>query len=56
MRITPTTQADEQAAGGRERAGGGGTDLLGRERAGDRHGRDDHPEAADEHRDGAGEL
>ena len=44
-------QADEQAAGGRERAGRGGNALLLRERAGNRHGRDDHEEAADEHRD-----
>ena len=40
-------QADEQAAGGRERAGRGGNALLRDERAGDRHGRDDHEEAAD---------
>ena len=49
-------QADEQAAGGRERAGRWRNRFLLRERAGDRHGRDDHPEAADEHRDGAGDV
>ena len=54
IRITPTSEADEQPAVGRERASRGRTDLLVRQRAGDRHGRDDHEEAADEHRDGAG--
>src|SRR5215475_7958603 len=49
-------QADEQAAGGRKRAGRRRDRLFFRERAGDRHGRDDHPEAADQHRDGAGDV
>src|ERR1700728_5024000 len=49
-------KADEKAAGRRK-----GTDrcrnqfLLG-QRAGDDHGRDDHPETADAHRDRAGEI
>src|SRR5262252_1455896 len=45
-------EADKQPAGGREGAERGRHGLLGRERAGDRHGRNDHPEAADQHRDG----
>src|SRR4029077_3072080 len=49
-------QAHEQAASGREGAGRWGHRFLGSERAGDRHGGDDHPEAADEHRDGAGQV
>src|SRR5262245_47202575 len=49
-------QADEQGAGGREGAGRRRDRFLLRERAGDRHGRDDHPETADQHRDGAGEI
>ena len=49
-------QADEQAAGGRESTGrGGDAPLLGKG-AGDRHRRNDHEEAADEHRDGAGDV
>ena len=56
IRITPTTQADEQAAIGWEGAGRRRDRLLGRERAGNGHGRDDHEEAADEHRDGAGRV
>src|ERR1700758_1372368 len=43
-------EADEQAPGGRERAGRGRHRLLAGERARDRHRRDDHEEAADEHR------
>ena len=43
-------QHDERAAGDRERAGAGRGDLLLHERAGQRHDRDDHQEAADEHR------
>ena len=54
--ITPIDQADEQAAGGRERAGRCRDRFLGGERAGNRHGRDDHPEPADNHRDRAGEI
>src|SRR5712671_4833949 len=46
-------QADKQAAGGREGSGGRRNGFLGGERAGDRHGWNDHPEPADEHRDGA---
>src|SRR5664279_2230214 len=49
-------QADEEAAGGRECAGRRGDALFLRERAGDRHGRDDHEEAPDEHRDRAGDV
>ena len=49
-------EADEQPARGREGAGGSRHDLLGRQRAGNRHGRDDHPEAADQHGDGAGDV
>src|SRR5262249_61103775 len=49
-------QADEEAAGRRERAGRWWDRLLFGERAGDRNGRDDHPEAADQHRDGAGDV
>src|SRR5664280_2796531 len=49
-------QADEQAAGGRERADGGRHRFLFHERAGDRHGRDDHEEAADKHRNRAGDV
>ena len=46
-------EADEQAAGRRQRAGGGGIDLLAGQRTRHRHRRNDHEEAADEHRDGA---
>src|SRR6266550_2745144 len=42
-------EADEEAAGRRERACRRRHRLLFRERARDRHGRDDHPEAADQH-------
>src|SRR5450759_3106900 len=49
-------QPDEQAAGGRERASGRGDTLFLGERAGDRHGRDDHEEATDKHRDRAGDV
>src|SRR5215467_3439952 len=49
-------EADKQTAGGREGAERGRHGLLGRERAGDRHGRNDHPEAADQHRDGEREV
>src|SRR5262249_35630804 len=49
-------QTDEQAAGGRKGASRRRNRLLFRERAGDGHGRDDHPEPADQHRDGAGEV
>src|SRR6185437_3386612 len=44
-------QPDEEPAIGRERARGRRHDLLRRERAGDREHRDDHQEAADEHRE-----
>src|SRR5215831_10092661 len=47
----PDDEPDEQAAGRREGSGGSRDRLLGCERAGDRHCRNDHPEAADEHRD-----
>src|SRR5262245_27100506 len=47
-------QADEQAAGGREGAGGRWYNLLVGERARNRHRGNDHPEAPDEHRDRAG--
>src|SRR5712672_2733780 len=43
-------EADEQAAGGRERAGRCRNRFLGRQRARNRHRRHDHEEAADEHR------
>src|SRR5262245_24576814 len=49
-------QADEQAAGGREGARRGRNRFLLGKRAGDRHSRNDHPETADQHRDGAGEV
>src|SRR2546430_961349 len=49
-------EADEEPAGRRERACRRRHRLLFRERARDCHGRDDHPEAADQHRDGAGEV
>src|SRR5690242_681488 len=49
-------QADEQAARGREGASRGRNRLFGRERARDRHCRNDHPEPANQHRDGAGEI
>ena len=49
-------QADEQAARGRERARRRRDALLLDERTGDRHGRDDHEEAADKHRDRAGDV
>src|SRR3984957_17892257 len=44
-------QADEQRPIGREGAGGSRHDLLADQRTGDRHHRDDHQEAADEHRE-----
>src|SRR5215831_4116457 len=47
----PDDEPDEQAAGRREGSGGSRDRLLGYERTGDRHCRNDHPEAADEHRD-----
>src|SRR5882757_8093924 len=49
-------EADEQAAGGRERAGRCRNRFLGRQRARDRHCRHDHEEAADEHRAGKGQV
>src|SRR5665811_1491562 len=49
-------QADKKAAGGRERASGRRDALFLDERAGDRHCRDDHEEAPDEHRDRAGDV
>src|SRR5271170_1591831 len=49
-------ESDEQAAGGRESAGRDGNGFLRRQRSRDRHGRNDHPEPADEHRDGAGDV
>src|SRR5436190_846548 len=49
-------EADEQPAGGREGAGRRRHGFLLRERTGNRHRRDDHPEAADQHRDGAGDV
>src|SRR5262249_7265704 len=49
-------QADEQSARGREGACRRRDRLLGGERAGDRHRRDDHEEAAHEHRGCAGEV
>src|SRR5262245_5668835 len=42
-------ETDEQSAGGWEGAGRRWHRLLGRQRAGDRHGRDDHPETANQH-------
>src|SRR5882757_10838626 len=47
-------QADEQAAGRRQRAGGRRNRLLAGERTRNSHGRHDHEEAADEHRDTTG--
>src|ERR1700728_1634070 len=44
-------EADEQAAGGRQRASGGRNRLLARERTGHCHRRHDHEEAGDEHRE-----
>src|SRR5581483_6407349 len=49
-------EADEQAAGGRERAHRRRNRFLAGQRAGDRHGRNDHEEAADEHRAGKGQV
>ena len=49
-------EADEQTARGRECAGRCRHRFFGGERAGNRHGRDDHPEPADAHRDRAGEI
>ena len=49
-------EADEEAARGGEGSGGRRHRFLGGERAGDRHRRNDHPEAADQHRDGAGDV
>src|SRR6202047_374780 len=49
-------QADEQAARGRQRAGRRRDRLLARQRTRDRHGRHDHEEAADEHRDSPGDV
>src|SRR5208283_3772374 len=49
-------QADEQAAGGRERAGRRGNRFLLYERTGNRHCRDDHEEAPDEHRNRTGDV
>src|SRR5580698_6688598 len=49
-------EADEQAAGGRQRAGGRRNRLLACERAGHRHRRHDHEEAADEHRACQGQV
>ena len=46
-------QTDEQAAMGREGSGRGRHCLLRRERASNRHGRNDDEEAADQHRDSA---
>src|SRR5882672_4330347 len=45
-------ETDEQTAGGREGAGRCRNRLLGRERTRNCHRRDDHEEAADEHRTG----
>ena len=56
IRITPTSRPTNRPPVVGKVPADGGTDLLGRERAGDRHGRDDHPEAADQHRDGAGDV
>src|SRR5262245_51242687 len=49
-------EPNEQAPGGGERAGRRRHRLLRGKRPGDRHGWDDHQEAADEHRDRAGEV
>src|SRR6266850_2377174 len=49
-------EADEQAAGGRQRAGRGRDRLLGGKRARQRHRRHDHEEAADEHRTGERQI
>src|SRR5215471_4418756 len=49
-------EPDEQAPRGGKRAARGRYDLLLRERAGDRHRRNDHPEPTDQHRDCTGEI
>ena len=56
IRITPTSRpTNKPPVVGNVPAERRPTFLLG-ERAGNRHGRDDHPEAADEHRDRAGDV
>src|SRR5258705_13578298 len=49
-------EADEQAAGGRKRTRRGGMQFFLGERTRDRHRRYDYEEAADEHRDAAGQV
>ena len=56
MTMTPTTRPTNSPPVVGNVPADAGTDFLGGERAGNRHGRDDHPEPADEHRDGAAEI
>ncbi len=56
IRITPTTRPTKRPPVVGNVPRDGGTDFFVGERAGDRHGRNDHQEAANEHRDGAGDV
>ena len=49
MTITPTTRPTNSPPVVGKVPDGRRHGLLGRQRAGNRHGRDDHPEAADQH-------
>ena len=55
-RMTPTTRPTNRPPVVGNVPADAGDALLFRQRAGDRHGRDDHEEAADKHRDGAGDV
>ena len=55
IRITPTS-SPTNSAHGREGAGRGGHGLLGHQRAGDRHRRNDDEVAPEQHREAAGHV
>ena len=56
IRMTPTTRPTNRPPVVGKRAGRRRDRLLAGERAGDRHRRHDHEEAADEHRDRTGDV